>query len=141
MTKPTAEQLEVTDADEQKALADDIANQIIPPRHPDDDIGDHAYRMVAYRAALLAIQSTEARMAAAVEWQDIAIAPRDGTKFLAFQPGKSGACVVRARTDAMRVDFYRQPQADVCWQELPEARYSHWMPLPPPPTIRSATDG
>lgn len=68
-----------------------------------------------------------------MEWQDIESAPRDGTMFLAFQPGKRGACVVRARTDAMRVDSYRQPQADVCWRELPEAPYSHWMSLPAPP--------
>ena len=128
MTQPTPEQLRMARECQKKAYKMAV-----------DDVT--TFRDYGVQSALLAIQSTEARMAAAVEWQDIAIAPRDGTKFLAFQPGKSGACVVRARTDAMRVDFYRQPQADVCWQELPEARYSHWMPLPPPPTIRSATDG
>ena len=128
-TQSTAEQLEVTQAD--RDLLDVIWKHSLNWGSRED----MEQEIVRFR------QSTEARMAAAVEWQDIAIAPRDGTTFLAFQPGKSGACVVRARTDAMRVDFYRQPQADVCWQELPEARYSHWMPLPPPPAIRSATDG
>lgn len=67
------------------------------------------------------------------DWQDIETAPKDGTRILAFAPKRKGAINENARVDQVRVDRrverYRWQYA----RELPEAPYTHWMPLPAPP--------
>lgn len=67
-----------------------------------------------------------------MKWQPIETAPRDGTPALFFQKGNPTAIVGRARADEMRVD-HKPRHTKMFWRELPEARYTHWMPLPEPP--------
>lgn len=66
------------------------------------------------------------------EWQPVTTAPRDGTDCLFYSPGNKHANNKNATDPHMRVDAFseRWPRA---WKQLPEAPYTHWMPLPPPP--------
>lgn len=56
----------------------------------------------------------------------------DGKDYLFFQKGRKSAGNANARDDCMRVDFFskRWPRS---LHQLPEAPYTHWMPLPTPP--------
>ena len=61
-------------------------------------------------------------------WQPIETAPRDGTRFLAF-----------SRKGHLRIDRRHEkqstisPMSSLFWEERPDDRYTHWMPLPEPP--------
>ena len=68
------------------------------------------------------------------DWQPIATAPRDGTKFLGFAPANKRASNQNARYDQMRVDWKKKgSDGERFWRELPESSYTAWTPLPPPP--------
>jgi hypothetical protein len=66
-------------------------------------------------------------------WQPIETAPRDGTWALFWQPANKQAGHPSARKTAVSVDQFSDewPRAR---HQLPEAKYTHWMPLPPAPT-------
>lgn len=67
-------------------------------------------------------------------WQPIETAPRDGTRALFYQEGNPRAEVPAARQTEMRVDFFnKRASSKNFYREWPEARYTHWMPLPEPP--------
>lgn len=67
-----------------------------------------------------------------MDWQPIETAPRDGTKCLFFSPGYRRAHNENARRPHMKVDAFSGKWPDARYQ-LPEAPYTHWMPLPEPP--------
>jgi hypothetical protein len=60
------------------------------------------------------------------EWQPIETAPKDGTEFLAFQPG-------------WELDFAWWDQARGMWMDRhgDQTVPTHWIPLPPPPEATS----
>ncbi len=75
------------------------------------------------------------RIAAKLEghqWRPIETAPRDGTRCLFYAPANAKAGNENAHRPQMRVDLFsaRWPRA---MHQLPEAPYTHWMPLPEPP--------
>ena len=56
-------------------------------------------------------------------WQPIATAPKDGTRFLAWEAGTQRSAIIWRRSAGWDTDaFYMDPVA-----------FTHWMPLPPPP--------
>lgn len=70
------------------------------------------------------------------EWQPIETAPKDATKALFYSPGNPKAWHARAKHPHIMVDGWNSGQgsgANTRWNELPEAPYTHWMPLPQPP--------
>lgn len=71
-------------------------------------------------------------IAPSAEWLTIETAPKDGTKCLFFAPGNPRASNFNACIDQIRVDHFEAewPRAR---HQLPEAPYTHWMPLPSPP--------
>lgn len=75
------------------------------------------------------------------EWLPIESAPRDGTAFLAYCPGKSGYF---ARQDVQVLNW--TGWGGGAWETLSGGKYglhepTHWMPLPtPPPRQSSASD-
>lgn len=71
------------------------------------------------------------------EWHDIATAPKDGTEFLAWDGNR--VCIaeyclpIRQRViGGVRYCWY-EDRKDGC---VREDSYSHWQPLPPPPTLK-----
>lgn len=65
-------------------------------------------------------------------WQPIKTAPRDDTRCLFYSPGNPKAHNVNAQQPHYKVDRFSAawPRAR---HQLPEAPYTHWMPLPEPP--------
>ena len=69
------------------------------------------------------------------EWQRIETAPKDGTEFLAVDE-TGNMWVVRSRYE----NFAKLEPPGYGWQEkgvdggVADDAYSHWMPLPKPPT-------
>lgn len=63
------------------------------------------------------------------DWQDISTAPKDGSRALFIE-----------RSGRMRVDHWHKTATDSFWRErrTPDGRYTHWMPLPAPPTPDAA---
>jgi hypothetical protein len=66
-------------------------------------------------------------------WEPIESAPRDGTRCLYYSPGNPKANNENARRPYFRVDMFsdKWPRS---LHQYPEAPYSHFMPLPPPPS-------
>lgn len=60
-------------------------------------------------------------------------APKDETPCLFYAPGNPKATMRRARTDAIRVDRRRVKYGRKYAGMMPEAPYTHWRHLPPPP--------
>lgn len=65
-------------------------------------------------------------------WQPIETAPNSFDEILCFAPANKGAWNENARQNQWRVD-HKQTNGRF-YKMLPEAPYTHWMPLPPPPT-------
>lgn len=83
------------------------------------------------RAALAAAE--------AEAWRPIAEAPRDGTWVLVCDDERQDASVRQWRKgagDRDPVDWYCQM---ACWR--PSARFTHWRPLPAPPTQKGPPGG
>jgi hypothetical protein len=68
-------------------------------------------------------------------WQLIGTAPKDGSPSIFFSPGNKNAEPVGARKSHIKVDRFSKdwPAARLQW---PEAPYTHWMHLPPPPVAQ-----
>ena len=66
------------------------------------------------------------------KWMTIDSAPKDGTRILAFSPGHKRAINENARGPHMRTDRWVKRYNNFAHQ-LPEAPYTHWMPLPTGP--------
>jgi hypothetical protein len=68
------------------------------------------------------------------EWQPIETAPKNGTAFLGYFPGRAGYW---ARQDVQPV-YWLASSEDGRWMSPVSGhetdRPIHWMPLPPPPT-------
>lgn len=65
-------------------------------------------------------------------WHPISTAPRDGTRAIFYSPGHPNANNENAREPHYRVDAF-SPRWPRAMYQLPEAPYTHWQPLPPPP--------
>jgi len=61
------------------------------------------------------------------EWQPIETAPRDGTRFWAFQASKEAEQYICW----WKEDFAHWEGWQTVWDDEPEP--THWMPLPDPP--------
>ena len=64
-----------------------------------------------------------------MEWQDIATAPKDGTRFLAYQKGEP----IQECWWCEDFPEWQGWQNDNDWDSDPDP--THWMPLPAPPTL------
>lgn len=131
---PTAEQLRLARECAAKTYTDPFAQEDII-----NGEWDHDYDV---RAALLAIQATEARMAAAVEWQDIATAPKDGTCVLLYKPDER--MVGEYTLAGYWGEWPGYPEGWIAADGKPQGYFSeaanapqgyptHWLPLPAPP--------
>ena len=67
------------------------------------------------------------------EWKPIETVPRDGTNCLFFQPGNPNAVHSGARRTHIRVDAFSEVWPNGIYRYA-EAKYTHWMPLPDPPS-------
>lgn len=81
------------------------------------------------------LQATEARMAAAVEWQDIATAPKDGTPVDLWcinhlKWDKRGERVVNRKWGPCINIWQREDEG---WGLSEDMEPTHWLPLPAPP--------
>ena len=68
-------------------------------------------------------------------WQPIETAPRDGTRFLAFERGNADYQIYECWWGE---DFGNWEGWRDAWDSEPEP--SHWMPLPPPPAGENGND-
>ena len=75
-----------------------------------------------------------ARLRAALAWQPIESAPRDGSFLIANALGEVCPCQSR---DGHRIASNMPGHADWTWRE----RATHWLPLPPPPAQEDLADG
>lgn len=66
------------------------------------------------------------------DWLPVATAPRDGTRCLFFQGANKRAGHPRARREDWVVDAFC-PLWPRAHHQLPEAPYTHWIPLPASP--------
>jgi hypothetical protein len=95
------------------------------------------------RATLLAAASDLSRAAKALRtkelptegWQDIATAPRDGTRvLLAWADGAMAIAVWQNRNENLEADTYYEGWVDQFdFVAMSVEAPTHWMPLPPPP--------
>lgn len=67
-----------------------------------------------------------------MDWQPIETAPKDGSKVILAWGGKS---VVGSYLDNSKKRFAWQGWTPMCNQPFPQGAPTHWMPLPPPPTL------
>lgn len=65
-----------------------------------------------------------------MEWQPIETSPKDGTVILGYRCGKI-ASASRVPRDDCEMWAFGALSADVAGR--PDAKPTHWMPLPPPP--------
>ena len=66
-------------------------------------------------------------------WQPIETAPKDETRVLLYAPAAPKAVNQNAQVPQMRVDRRMERYGGRYANMLPEAPYTHWMPLPAPP--------
>lgn len=75
-----------------------------------------------------------------MDWQPIETAPKDGTAVLGFTPERAGYVA----TQSYEIIHWSGWGGGV-WENVtgykPSCRFTHWMPLPKPPAIRSRTEG
>lgn len=71
-------------------------------------------------------------------WQPISSAPKDGTRCLFYSPGNPKAWNENARDSHINVDSRSERWPSFHFQ-FPEAPYTHWQPLPEPPTKEGET--
>lgn len=94
----------------------------------------------AVQSALLAIQATEARMAGAVEWQDISTAPLDEEILAAITVKRADLKSVERHVIIIDSETGEIEDNDY-YHGWDVQDYEYWQPLPAPPAIRSAHDG
>ncbi len=83
-------------------------------------------------AEIARLRAELADLRADKEWRPRSEAEK-GKSYLFYSPGNRNASVVRAKTAHCRVDYLVPLESGAGWQELPEAPYTHFVPLPAPP--------
>ena len=72
-------------------------------------------------------------MSAKIEWLPMYTAPKDGREILCYAPGNQRAVAHIDHEPLVKVDYYSK--GDGAWRRMrPRNPYTHWMPLPNPPT-------
>lgn len=69
-----------------------------------------------------------------MEWQPIETAPKDGTRFLTYEPSHYGIRIGRAFIRADHDDWLSHVDQHG-GSSKGGARPTHWMPLPEPPKV------
>lgn len=118
---------------------DVVASEVIPREVIEDAVvkaftnkGHEFYRAVEQSEDIVPVilsALTAAGLVVEQGWQDIATAPRDGTRALFYAPGAGGDY----SEPRQRVDWWREGG---WWQMRPIQPYTAWRPLPAPPAAQ-----
>ena len=87
----------------------------------DFNSSEHIPYLETWEAALAVLQ----KIASGDDWFDISNAPRDGGSYIFFSPANPTAINIKARYEEVIIDYWKIT-SDGWWNELPEAKYTHW---------------